>query len=163
MEMFDDDVIIVVDLGMFCFYFSVYYCWCKLGCYFIINCVYGVFGYVLVVLMGVYIGWLGVKIVCVMGDGSFGFVCGEFEIMVCYWMLIILIVFFNVIYGWIKVGQNLGFGKWFYNVDFNCIDYVVVVSVFGVKSWWVEDLVDLKKVLVEVVNYDGLILVDVFF
>ena len=46
-----------------------------------------------------------------MGDGSFGFCCGEFETIVRHNMPITSIVFSNATYGWIKAGQDSGFVK----------------------------------------------------
>lgn len=161
METLDDDATIVADPGTPCPYFSAHYRWRKPGRHFITNRAHGALGYALAASMGAHVGRPGVKTVCAMGDGSFGFACGEFETMVRYRMPITSIVFSNSTYGWIKAGQNSGFGKRFYNVDFNRTDHAAVASAFGVKSWRVEDPADLKKVLAEAVNHDGPTLVDV--
>lgn len=161
METLDDDATIVADPGTPCPYFSAHYRWRKPGRHFITNRAHGALGYALAASMGAHIGRPGVKTVCAMGDGSFGFACGEFETMVRYRMPITSIVFSNSTYGWIKAGQNSGFGKRFYNVDFNRTDHAAVASAFGVKSWRVEDPADLKKVLAAAVNHDGPTLVDV--
>ena len=57
-----------------------------------------------------------------MGDGSFGFCCGELETLVRYNIPVTSIVFSNAVYGWIKAGQEWGFGKRYYNVDFSRTD-----------------------------------------
>lgn len=161
MEILEDDATIVADPGTPCPYFSAHYRWRKPGRHFITNRAHGALGYALAASMGAHVGRPDVKTVAVMGDGSFGFACGEYETMVRYGMPITSIVFSNSTYGWIKAGQDSGFGKRFYNVDFNRTNHAAVASAFGVKSWTVEDPADLKKVLAEAVNHDGPTLVDV--
>jgi acetolactate synthase-1/2/3 large subunit len=161
MEILEDDATIVADPGTPCPYFSAHYRWKKPGRHFITNRAHGALGYALAASMGAHVGRSDVKTVAVMGDGSFGFACGEFETMVRYAMPITSIVFSNSTYGWIKAGQDSGFGKRFYNVDFNRTNHAAVASAFGVKSWTVEDPADLTKVLAEAVNHDGPTLVDV--
>ena len=76
-------------------------------------------------------------------------------------MPITSIVFSNSVYGWIKAGQASGFGKRYYNVDFNRTDHAAVASAFGVKSWRVEDPAMLEPVLKEALAHDGPTMVDV--
>jgi len=157
----DDDAIIVADPGTPCPYFSAHYRWRQPGRNFITNRAHGALGYALAASMGAHAGRPGVKTVAVMGDGSFGFCCGEYETITRYRMPITSIVFSNATYGWIKAGQNSGFGKRFYNVDFNRTDHAGVASAFGVKSWRVEDPEDLDRVLKQALAHDGPTLVDV--
>ena len=96
-----------------------------------------------------------------MGDGSFGFCCGEFETITRYNMPILSIVFSNATFGWIKAGQESGFGKRYYNVDFNRTDHAAVAAAFGVKSWRVEDPADLPGVLKLALAHRGPTLIDV--
>jgi acetolactate synthase-1/2/3 large subunit len=157
----DDDAIIVADPGTPCPYFSAHYRWRRAGRHFITNRAHGALGYALAASMGAHAGRPGVKTVAVMGDGSFGFCCGEFETITRYRMPITSIVFSNATYGWIKAGQNSGFGKRFYNVDFNRTDHAAVASAFGVTSWRVEDPADLGPVLKQALAHNGPTLVDI--
>ncbi|MGI9400660.1 MAG: thiamine pyrophosphate-binding protein [Rhizobiaceae bacterium] len=157
----DDDAIIVADPGTPCPYFSAHYRWRQAGRNFITNRAHGALGYSLAASMGAHTGRSNVKTVAVMGDGSFGFCCGEYETITRYRMPIMSIVFSNSTYGWIKAGQNSGFGKRFYNVDFNRTDHAAVASAFGVKSWRVENPDDLDRVMKEALAHDGPTLVDV--
>ncbi|WP_454854713.1 thiamine pyrophosphate-binding protein [Rhizobium binxianense] len=157
----DNDAIIVADPGTPCPYFSAHYRWGKSGRNFITNRAHGALGYALAASMGAHTGRPNVKTVAVMGDGSFGFCCGELETIVRYRMPITSIVFSNATFGWIKAGQNSGFGQRFYNVDFNRTDHAAVASAFGVKSWRVEDPEMLIPVLKEALAHDGPTLVDV--
>ena len=96
-----------------------------------------------------------------MGDGSFGFCCGEMETLVRHRMPITSIVFSNATFGWIKAGQDSGFGKRYYNVDFGRTDHAAVAAAFGVKSWRVEAPDDLEPALKAALAHDGPTLVDV--
>ena len=160
-KLLDDDAIIVADPGTPCPYFSAHYRWRKEGRNFITNRAHGALGYALAASMGAHLGRPGVKTVAVMGDGSFGFCCGEYETIVRYRMPITSIVFSNATFGWIKAGQNSGFDKRFYNVDFNRTDHAAVASAFGVKSWRVEDPDELEPVLRQALAHDGPTLVDI--
>lgn len=156
-----DDAIIVADPGTPCPYFSAHYRWPKSGRQFITNRAHGALGYALAASMGAHVGRPEAKTVAVMGDGSFGFCCGEFETIVRHNMPITSIVFSNSTFGWIKAGQDSGFGKRYYNVDFNRTDHAAVASAFGVKSWTVADPSELESVLKEALAHDGPTLVDV--
>jgi acetolactate synthase-1/2/3 large subunit len=160
-RLLDDDAVVVADPGTPCPYFSAHYRWREAGRNFITNRAHGALGYALAASMGAHIGRPGVKTVAAMGDGSFGFCCGEYETITRYNMPITSIVFSNSTFGWIKAGQNSGFGQRFYNVDFNRTDHAAVASAFGVKSWRVEDPDDLEPVLKEALAHDGPTLVDV--
>lgn len=111
--------------------------------------------------MGAHIGRPEKKVVALMGDGSFGFSCGELETAARRKMPITFIVFSNSVFGWIKAGQKTGFDERYFSVDFNRTDHAAVASAYGVKSWKVEDPNQLRSVLKEAVEHDGPTLVDV--
>ena len=96
-----------------------------------------------------------------MGDGSFGFTCGELETIVRLGLPITMIVVSNAVYGWIKAGQKTGFGQRYFSVDFDRTDHARVAEAFGVKSWKVEDPKALREILRQAVHHDGPTLVDV--
>ncbi|WP_170603926.1 thiamine pyrophosphate-binding protein [Ruegeria arenilitoris] len=160
-DILDDDAIIVADPGTPCPYFSAHYRWKTAGRHFITNRAHGALGYSLGAAMGAHVGRPSVKTLAVMGDGSFGFTCGEFETMVRHKMPITSIVFSNSVFGWIKAGQNAGFGQRYYNVDFTRTDHAAVAAAFGVRSWTVKDPQDLRKVLKQAMEHDGPTLVDI--
>lgn len=161
MDVLDDDAIIVADPGTPCPYFSAHYRWRTSGRNFITNRAHGALGYALAAAMGAHVGRPEVKTLAVMGDGSFGFCCGEFETLVRYNIPVTAIVFSNATFGWIKAGQKAGFGQRYYNVDFNRTDHAAVARAFGVKSWTVEDPAQLRSVLREAIAHDGPTLVDI--
>jgi len=155
------DAVIVADPGTPCPYFSAHYRWPKSGRHFITNRAHGALGYALAASMGAHVGRPDAKTVAVMGDGSFAFCVGEFETLVRYNIPVTAIVFSNAVFGWIKAGQNAGFDKRFYNVDFSRTDHAAVARAYGVKAWTVEDPADLEGVLREALTHDGPTLVDI--
>ncbi|MEO0944269.1 MAG: thiamine pyrophosphate-binding protein [Pseudomonadota bacterium] len=157
----EDDATIVADPGTPCPYVSAHYRWRKPGRHFITNRAHGALGYALAAAMGAQVGQPQANTVALMGDGSFGFCCGEFETLVRYNIPVTSIVFSNAVFGWIKAGQNAGFDKRFYNVDFDRTDHAAVARAFGVKSWTVEDPAQLRPVLREALAHDGPTLIDV--
>lgn len=157
----DDDAIVVADPGTPCPYVSAHYRWRRDGRVFITNRAHGALGYGMAAAMGAHIGNPAVKTVALMGDGSFGFCCGEFETMMRYNMPITSIVFSNAVYGWIKAGQKSGFGGRYHNVDFNRTDHAAVASAFGVKSWRVENPAELPSIMRQALDHDGPSLIDV--
>jgi len=161
MDILDDDAVICADPGTPCPYFSAHYRWRKPGRNFITNRAHGALGYSLAAAMGAQVGRPNAKVLSVMGDGSFGFCCGEFETLARYNIPVTSIVFSNAVFGWIKAGQKAGFGQRYYNVDFNRTDHAAVARAFGVKSWTVEDPAQLLPVLREAIAHDGPTLVDI--
>ncbi len=161
MDVLDDDATIVADPGTPCPYFSAHYRWAKPGRHFITNRAHGALGYALAAAMGAQVGRPSSKTVAVMGDGSFGFCCGEFETLVRYNIPITSIVLSNAVFGWIKAGQNSGFEQRFYNVDFDRTDHAAVARAFGAKSWTIEDPSQLGPVLREAIAHNGPTLIDV--
>ncbi|MCB2135681.1 MAG: thiamine pyrophosphate-binding protein [Rhodobacteraceae bacterium] len=161
MGLLDDDAILVADPGTPCPYVSAYYRWRKAGRHFITNRAHGALGYALAAAMGAAVGRPSAKTVALMGDGSFGFCVGELETLVRLNLPITCVVFSNATFGWIKAGQNAGFGQRFYNVDFDRTDHAAVATAFGVKSWRVEDPEALPGVLKAALDYGGPSLVDV--
>ena len=160
-KLLDDDAIVVADPGTPCPYFSAHYRWREAGRRFITNRAHGALGYALAAAMGAQVGRPSAKVVAAMGDGSFGFCCGEFETIVRHRLPIASLVFSNACFGWIKAGQNAGFGQRFHNVDFNRTDHAAVASAFGVKAWRVEDPAALEPVLREALASDAPTLVDI--
>ncbi|MEM6825097.1 MAG: thiamine pyrophosphate-binding protein [Pseudomonadota bacterium] len=160
-DVLSDDAIIVADPGTPCPYVSAHYRWTRPGRQFITNRAHGALGYALAAAMGAKFGRPDAPVVALMGDGSFGFCCGEFETLLRHNLRLTSIVFSNATFGWIKAGQNSGFGKRFYNVDFGRTDHAAVARAFGVRSWTVKDPTDLRATLREALAYPGPTLIDV--
>ncbi len=161
MQVLPEDATIVSDPGTSCPYFSAYYQLPVAGRYFITNRAHGALGYSLSAALGAWFGRPHSKVVAMMGDGSFGFTCGELETVVRHKAPITFIVFSNSGYGWIKASQEADCDKRYYNVDFNRVDHAAVAVAYGVKAWQVEDPAALKSALQEAISHEGPSLVDI--
>lgn len=157
----DDESIIVGDPGTPCPYISAFYELRTSGRALISNRAHGALGYALPASIGVATGAPGRKVVSLMGDGSFGFACGELETAVRMDIPITFIVFSNASYGWIKAGQKAEFDERYFSVDFGRTDHRSVAEAFGLKSWMVEDPDALEAVLKKALDHPGPALVDV--
>ena len=161
MNALPEDAVICADPGTPCPYFSAHYRWPVAGRHFITNRAHGALGYSLAAAIGAQVGRPNATVLSVMGDGSFNFSCGELETIVRYQLPVKMFVFSNKTFGWIKAGQNSGFDKRFYNVDFGQTDHAAVASAFGVKSWRANKPSELRSVIAEVLSHDGPALVDI--
>jgi acetolactate synthase I/II/III large subunit len=157
----DPDAIVVADAGTPCPYLSAYYEVRRTGRHFFSNRAHGALGYSMAAAMGAHFAKPEVKCVSVMGDGSFGFACGELETAARYRLPITFIVISNASYGWIKAGQRAGYGERYFAVDFAVTDHAAVAAAFGVKSWRVTEPGELTKTLKEAFAHGGPSLVDI--
>jgi acetolactate synthase-1/2/3 large subunit len=156
----DRDAILIADAGTPCPYFSAYYP-VRIPGRFFSNRAHGALGYSLPAAIGAHFARSSVKCVSVMGDGSFGFTCGELETAVRYRLPITFVVISNASYGWIKAGQKSGYSQRYFSVDFAATDHAAVAAAFGVKSWRVTEPTELGKALKDALAYGGPTLVDV--
>ena len=161
MKTVPEDAVIISDPGTSCPYFSAYYQQPKPGRHFITNRAHGALGYSLSAALGAWYGRPSSKIVAMMGDGSFGFTCGELETVCRSRAPITYIVFSNSNFGWIKASQYADTDARYYNVDFGRTDQAAVAAAYGVKSWKVENPEALEGVLKEAIAHDGPTLIDV--
>ena len=160
------DSIVVADPGTPCPYLSAYLDLDAPSTQtpkrrFITNRAHGALGYAMSAAVGAWFASPTSKVVAVMGDGSFGFTCGELETIVRYQIPMTMFVVSNAVFGWIKAGQKSGFGERYFSVDFSRTDHAKVAEAFGVKSWRVEDPSQLIEVCREALAYPGPSLVDV--
>ncbi|HTK02273.1 MAG TPA: thiamine pyrophosphate-binding protein [Bordetella sp.] len=156
-----EDAVICADPGTPCPYFSAYYDAARPGRHFITNRAHGALGYSLSAAFGAWFGRPQSKCVSVMGDGSFGFTVGELETIVRHKAPLLMVVFSNSVYGWIKASQKAGYDERYYSVDFNRTDHARVAEAYGVKAWRVEDPSQLESALRAAMEHDGPALVDV--
>ena len=157
----DPYAIVVVDAGTPCPYFSAYYQVQGTGRRVFSDRAHGALGYSMAAAMGAHFARPQVKCVSVMGDGSFGFTCGELETAARYRLPITFIVIANASYGWIKAGQKSGYGQRYFAVDFAVTDHAAVAAAFGVKSWRITEPNDLGRVLKEALGAAEPTLVDI--
>jgi acetolactate synthase I/II/III large subunit len=153
--------IVVADPGTPCPYFSAYFDAPQAGRHFITNRAHGALGFAMSAGVGAQFGRPDAMVVAVMGDGSFGFTCGELETIVRRNVPLKMIVFSNSVFGWIKASQKTGYGERYFSVDFNRTDHARVAEAFGVKSWRVEDPAGVYGAIKAALAHDGPALVDV--
>jgi len=156
-----DECILVADPGTPCPYFSAYWPLAREGRTFISNRAHGALGYAMSAAAGAFFARPAAKCIAVMGDGSFGFTCGEMETLLRYRIPLTMVVVSNATFGWIKAGQRTGFGGRYFSVDFSRTDHARVAEAFGVKAWRVEDPRKLRAALASAIEHDGPSLVDV--
>src|SRR3546814_17237091 len=96
-----------------------------------------------------------------MCDGRFGFNAGEMETLARTGAPVTLVVFSNSVFGWIKAGQDSGFGKRYFSVDFSQTNHARVAEAFGLKAWPVEDPSQLRGALAAAIAHGGSTLADV--
>ena len=153
--------IVVADPGTPCPYFSAYFNAPQAGRHFITNRAHGALGFSMSAGVGAQVGAPDSVVVSVMGDGSFGFTCGEMETIVRRGIPLKMIVFSNSVYGWIKASQKTGYDERYFSVDFNRTEHSRVAEAFGVKAWRVEDPAELEAAIKAALAHDGPALVDV--
>ena len=153
--------IVVADPGTPCPYFSAYFDAPQAGRHFITNRAHGALGFAMSAGVGAWFGRPDATVVAVMGDGSFGFTCGELETIVRRGVPLKMIVFSNAAYDWIKASQKTGYGERYFSVDFNRTDHARVAEAFGVKAWRVADPADVHGAIQAALAHDGPALVDV--
>ncbi|QIL73489.1 thiamine pyrophosphate-binding protein [Diaphorobacter sp. HDW4B] len=154
--------IAVADPGTPCPYFSAYFDAPQEGRHFITNRAHGALGYSMSAAFGAQVGVPDCMVISAMGDGSFGFTCGELETIVRRNVPLKMIVFSNSVYGWIKASQKTGYGERYFSVDFNRTNHARVAEAFGVKAWTVQDPSDLESSLKAALAHDGPALIDIF-
>ncbi|HXG49971.1 MAG TPA: thiamine pyrophosphate-binding protein [candidate division Zixibacteria bacterium] len=157
----DPDAVIVADAGTPCPYFAAYYPLRQSGRRFLSNRAHGALGYSLPAAIGAYLARPGAKCVSIMGDGSFGFSCGELETAIRYWLPITFIVLSNASYGWIKAGQKATCGGRYFGVDFLPTDHAAVAAAFGMYARRVTEPEELGPALKEALALEAPSLVDV--
>jgi acetolactate synthase-1/2/3 large subunit len=153
-----EDAIVVADPGTPCPYFSAYYELARAGRYLWSN---RALGYAMAAAVGAAYGRPGVKIVAVMGDGSFAFTAGELETIVRLKLPITMLVISNAAFGWIKAGQKSGYDRRYFSVDFSRTEHADVAAAFGVRSWKVEDPAELRPILKRAIEAGEPTLVDI--
>lgn len=155
------DAIVVADPGTPCPYVSGYYEVLEPGRQFITNRAHGALGYSMSAATGAWYGRPAARCVSLMGDGSFGFAVGELETIVRNKVPLLMIVFSNSSYGWIKASQKASYGQRYFSVDFSRTDHARIAAAYGVKSWRVEDPDALAGAMRQAVEHGGAALIDV--
>lgn len=153
--------IVVSDPGTSCPYYSAYGIQHQAGRHFITNRAHGALGYAIGASVGACFARPDHKIVALLGDGSFGFSCGELETVARLNLPITFVVFSNANFGWIKASQFADKDERYYNVDFSRTDNAKIAQGFGVQAVSVSETSQLENALTNAIKHDGPFLIDV--
>ncbi|MEG0090878.1 MAG: thiamine pyrophosphate-binding protein [Oscillospiraceae bacterium] len=95
---------------------------------------HGALGYAIGASIGAQVARPDHKVICMVGDSSFGMAMGELETAKRVGLPIVFINFQNNCYGWIKTIQRLYYEENYFGVDFSPIDAVKIAEGFGIKG-----------------------------
>lgn len=147
MECLPTDSVIVADAGTGTPFTSAFYP-SPAGRHVIIPRGYGGLGYAIPGVVGAKLARPDAPVVGLVGDGSFGMSCGELETIARLNLPVVLILFNNATFGWIKTLQHLYREQRYLSVDFSSsTDYAAIARGFGVQGVRVEDPADLEPAL----------------
>ena len=139
--------IIVADAGTGTPFTSAYYP-SPAGRHIIIPRGYGGLGYALPGVVGAKLARPDAPVVGLVGDGSFGMSCGELETIARLRLPVVLLLFNNAMYGWIKNLQHLYRAQRYLSVDFSAdTDYAGIARAFGLDGQRVDDGAQLESAL----------------
>ncbi|MBI5878207.1 MAG: thiamine pyrophosphate-binding protein [Chloroflexi bacterium] len=143
------DAVIVADPGTATPFVAAQYPLAQAGRRTVIPRAHGGLGYALPASLGASYARPDQTIVCLTGDGSFGFSVGELETIARMNRKIVVIQFNNGAFGWIKELQHLHHGDRFFGVDFLRQDCAAIARGFGWLGIRVEDPRDFEPALQE--------------
>ena len=156
-----EDAVVVADPGTPCPYLSAFLPLQRAERSFITNRAHGALGYSLPAVVGAQIGRPDAKCVAVMGDGSFGFACGEMETIQRLGLPVTLIVISNAAFGWIKAGQRSGFDERYFSVDFTTGRHAAIARAFGIEAFEVDQPDALDQAMQRAITADHPTLLDI--
>ena len=156
-----DDAVVVADPGTPCPYLSAFLQLQRPGRHFISNRAHGALGYSLPAVVGAKIGRPEARCIAVMGDGSFGFACGEMETIQRLGLPVTLIVINNAAFGWIKAGQRSAFDRRYFSVDFTPGRHAQIAKAFGLEAFEVNEPGALDLAMQKALNADHPTLLDI--
>lgn len=155
-----EDGIVVCDAGTPTPFLAAYYMLPRAGRLFVTNRAHGALGYSLPASIGAHFARPDKKLVTVMGDGSFGFCCGELETIYRYQVPVVMVVVNNASFGWIKAGQKVMGGRYF-SVDFTPTNHAKIAEAYNIKSRRVKATQDLSAALKWALDLNEPVLLDV--
>jgi acetolactate synthase-1/2/3 large subunit len=122
----------------------------------------GGLGYAIPGVVGARLAKPDLPVVGLCGDGSFAMSAGDLATVARVGGPIVLILFNNGCYGWIKALQEYYHGSRFYSVDFEEeLSYTDVARGFGLRARQVRDPEEIRPALQEALGYGSPVLVEV--
>jgi acetolactate synthase-1/2/3 large subunit len=160
-ELLPEDTIIVADPGTATPFVAAHYPLCCGGRYTVIPRAHGGLGYGIPALLGAKIAKPNQTVICLTGDGSFGFSVGELETIVRQGLKVIVLQFNNGTFGWIKELQHVHHDNRYFGVDFLQQDCAEIARGFGWHGIRVEEPDDLAPAIREALLADKPTFIDV--
>jgi acetolactate synthase-1/2/3 large subunit len=109
---------------------------------------YGGLGYAIPGVIGAKLARPNAPVIGLVGDGSFGMSCGELETITRLNLPVVLLLFNNASFGWIKTLQHLYRDKRYLSVDFSTdTDYAAIAQGFGLRGVRVREAAELEPAL----------------
>ncbi len=141
------DSVIVADAGTGTPFTSAFYP-SPAGRHIIIPRGYGGLGYAIPGTIGAKLARPEAAVVGLVGDGSFGMSCGELETIARLNLPIVLLLFNNAMFGWIKTLQHLYREQRYLSVDFSDdTDHAAIAAGFGLQGTRVAEAAELEPAL----------------
>jgi acetolactate synthase-1/2/3 large subunit len=156
-----EDAVIVADPGTATPFVAAHYPLPRAGRYTVIPRAHGGLGYAVPAAVGACFARPHATIICLTGDGSFGFSVGELETIARLQLKVVVIQFNNGTFGWIKELQHLHYGDRFFGVDFTSQDCAAIARSFGWLGIRVEDPREFKDALQEALDAAAPAFIDV--
>jgi len=150
-----EEALYVVDPGVSAIYPSAFLPMRRAGRNFICNFSVGALGYGLPAALGASWAVPNRPVVCLSGDGSFGFYAAELETLARTGRRVKLFLFDNGSFGWIRATNFFSHGGEHFATDFAAVDHVAVARGFGLPADRIEDPGDLDRVLSEALAAEG--------
>ncbi|WP_016729680.1 thiamine pyrophosphate-dependent enzyme [Saccharolobus islandicus] len=142
-----EEAVLIADPGVSAIYTAAFYKAKKVGRYFIFNYGLGGLGYSIPASVGAYFARPNSLIFSLSGDGSFGFSAGELETIRRVNANVVIIIFNNGSYGWIRAEMKAR-GKDIVGTDFSSPDYVKIAEGYGLSAYGItndEEISDTLK------------------
>lgn len=117
-------------------------------------------GWGLPLAMGAKVGASTRKVFCLAGDGGFGHVWSELETCKRLGINVVLVVINNSILGYQKYGETAQYGRYTNVCDFSVVDHTKIADAVGVKSYRVEEVKDIERILDEAFALEEPVLID---
>lgn len=128
------EAVLIADPGVSSIYTAAFYKAKRAGRYFVFNYGLGGLGYSIPASVGAYFARANSLIFSLSGDGSFGFSAGELETIKRVSANVVVILFNNGSYGWIRAEMRAR-GKDIVGTDFSSPDYVKIAEGYGLSGY----------------------------
>jgi acetolactate synthase-1/2/3 large subunit len=160
-ELLPEDTVIVADPGTATPFVAAHYPLCCGGRYTVIPRAHGGLGYGLPAALGAKMAKPNQTVICLTGDGSFGFSVGELETIIRQNVKVIVLQFNNGSFGWIKELQHVHHDNRYFGVDFLQQDCAAIARGFGWHGIRVEEPRELAPAIREALVADKPTFIDV--